>query len=83
MMRTLQKSANKDDSWWNSAPCSLVEVDRYIRGVCCLHHQGDDRPISRFISMGLYRAISQKLSSIVIASKDNNTSRTKLLLLIK
>jgi hypothetical protein len=27
---------------WNVLPCSQVGVDRRFRGVCCLHHQGDD-----------------------------------------
>jgi hypothetical protein len=26
--------------FWDVAPCSLVEVYRYFRGACCLHHQG-------------------------------------------
>jgi hypothetical protein len=29
---------------WNTAPCSLVVVDRRFRGAYCLHHQGGDRP---------------------------------------
>jgi hypothetical protein len=28
--------------YWDTAPCSLVEVDRRFRGVYCLHYQGDN-----------------------------------------
>jgi hypothetical protein len=28
-------------SVWNTAQCSLVEVDRCVRSACCLHHQND------------------------------------------
>jgi hypothetical protein len=28
--------------FWDVAPCSLVEVYQRLRGVCCLHHQGDE-----------------------------------------
>jgi hypothetical protein len=28
--------------FWVVAPCSLVEVYRRFRDVCCLHHQGDE-----------------------------------------
>jgi hypothetical protein len=34
---------------WDTAPCSLVEVDRSLRGAYCLHHQGDDETIRRYI----------------------------------
>jgi hypothetical protein len=27
--------------FWDTAPCSLVEVERRFRGAYCLHHQGD------------------------------------------
>jgi hypothetical protein len=27
---------------WDVAPCRLVEVYWRLRGVCCLHHQGDE-----------------------------------------
>jgi hypothetical protein len=27
------------------APCSFVEIDRHLRGACCLHHQGDESQI--------------------------------------
>jgi hypothetical protein len=29
-------------TFWNIAPCSLVEVDRHFRSAYCLHHQGDE-----------------------------------------
>jgi hypothetical protein len=25
---------------WDVLPCSQIDVDRYFRGACCLHHQG-------------------------------------------
>jgi hypothetical protein len=28
---------------WDTAPCSLVEVDRRFTPAYCFHHQGDDR----------------------------------------
>jgi hypothetical protein len=28
--------------FWDIAPCSLVELDQCLRGVYCLHYQGDD-----------------------------------------
>jgi hypothetical protein len=28
--------------FWVLAPCNLKEVYRRFRGVCCLHHQGDE-----------------------------------------
>jgi hypothetical protein len=28
--------------FWNTAPCSLVGVDRRFRGAYFIHHQGDD-----------------------------------------
>jgi hypothetical protein len=31
----------EDDVFWDVTPCSLVEVYRYFRSACCLHHQGN------------------------------------------
>jgi hypothetical protein len=31
-------------AFWDTAPYSLVEVDRRFNGAFCLHHQSDDRP---------------------------------------
>jgi hypothetical protein len=28
--------------FWVVALCSLVEIYHCFRGICCLHHQGDD-----------------------------------------
>jgi hypothetical protein len=28
-------------AFWDTAPCSFVEVDRCFRGAYCLRHQGD------------------------------------------
>jgi hypothetical protein len=28
--------------FWVVSPCSLVEVCRFFRGACCLHHRGDE-----------------------------------------
>jgi hypothetical protein len=28
--------------FWDMVPCSLIDVDRYFRGVYCLHHQDSD-----------------------------------------
>jgi hypothetical protein len=35
-------------------PCSLVRVDRRLRGVCCLHHQGSEwvNLISNYLNVG-------------------------------
>jgi hypothetical protein len=33
--------------FWDVAPCCLLEVYRRLRGVCCLHHQGDHFPDDR------------------------------------
>jgi hypothetical protein len=27
---------------WDTAPCSLIEIDQRFRGAYCLHHQGDE-----------------------------------------
>jgi hypothetical protein len=27
--------------FWVVAPCIMVEVYRFFRGICCLHHQDD------------------------------------------
>lgn len=32
----------KTTTFWDIAQCSLAEVDRHFRGVCCLHRQDDD-----------------------------------------
>jgi hypothetical protein len=32
----------KATAFWDTVPCSLVEVDRHFRGVYRLHYQGDD-----------------------------------------
>jgi hypothetical protein len=41
--------------FWNVAPYGLVETDRRFRGVCCLHHQGDERlapkPIQNLVTV--------------------------------
>jgi hypothetical protein len=31
--------------FWDIAPCSLAEVDRRLKGACCLHHQGNTMDI--------------------------------------
>lgn len=28
--------------FWDVAPCELLKIDRRLRSVYCLHHQGDD-----------------------------------------
>jgi hypothetical protein len=28
----------KMTAFWDTAPCSLVEIDRYFRGAYCLHY---------------------------------------------
>lgn len=28
--------------FWVVVPCNLVEVDRHFRGVCLVHHQGNN-----------------------------------------
>jgi hypothetical protein len=33
-------------AFWDIAPCSIVVVDQFFRGVYCLHHQGN-RSISQ------------------------------------
>jgi hypothetical protein len=32
----------KMTTFWDIAPCSLVEVDRRFRGAYCLHYRPDD-----------------------------------------
>jgi hypothetical protein len=41
-------------AFWDTAPCSLVEVDRRFRDAYCLHHNGDET------STRLHEAASQK-----------------------
>jgi hypothetical protein len=41
-------------AFWDTAPCSLVEVDRSFGDVYCLHHNGDET------STRLHGATSQK-----------------------
>jgi hypothetical protein len=38
------ESTKKMAVFWVVALCSLVEVYRHFRGICCLHHQGDSSP---------------------------------------
>jgi hypothetical protein len=37
-------AASTMTAFWDTVPCSLVEVDRRFRGAYCLHHQGDHVP---------------------------------------
>jgi hypothetical protein len=52
--------------FWDVAPCSLVDIDRRFREVCCLYHgrsnglQGGASPKCRSISTRLHGAASQK-----------------------
>jgi hypothetical protein len=39
--QVLTATSMKMTSFWDTAPCSLVDVDRRFRGAYCLHHQGD------------------------------------------
>jgi hypothetical protein len=32
-------------AFWDTAPCSLVDVDRCFRGAYCSHHQGNPEDI--------------------------------------
>jgi hypothetical protein len=36
----------KMKTFWDFAPCSLVEVYRRFRGACCLHSQGDETSVN-------------------------------------
>jgi hypothetical protein len=40
--QVLTAASMKMTAVWNVAPCSLIEADRRIRGVYCLHHHPDD-----------------------------------------
>jgi hypothetical protein len=35
--------------FWHAAPCILVQVNRSFRGVYCLHHQGDEENVGKFL----------------------------------
>jgi hypothetical protein len=37
----IRAASMKITTFWGIAPCYLVEVDRRLVGVYCLHHQGD------------------------------------------
>jgi hypothetical protein len=43
--RTLRRPDNtgilKETALWNIATCSVVEIQRRLRGECCLHHQDE------------------------------------------
>jgi hypothetical protein len=41
-MKRAKQRDFKMSVFWDLAPCSLVVVDRCLRGAYCLHHQGDD-----------------------------------------
>jgi hypothetical protein len=30
-------------AFWDVAPCSVIDTDRHLRGVYCLHRQGDEQ----------------------------------------
>jgi hypothetical protein len=32
----------KEGNYWDTAPCSLAEVDKHFKGAYCLHHQGGE-----------------------------------------
>jgi hypothetical protein len=39
--------------FWDTAPCSLVEVDRRSRNAYCLHHKGDEGLIMETVFLKL------------------------------
>jgi hypothetical protein len=39
----LETSHRNEDGFWNTPPCSLVEVNRRFRRAFCLHHQDDEQ----------------------------------------
>jgi hypothetical protein len=44
--QVLTVTSMKIRAFWDTGPCSIVEVDRRFRGVYCLHHSdgGDSKP---------------------------------------
>lgn len=42
VFRTLKETGKKMPVFWVVSPCSLVQVHRCFRGVCCLHYQDVD-----------------------------------------
>jgi hypothetical protein len=40
--QVLTAASTKMAVFWDVAPCSLVDVDRCLRGAYCLHLQGDE-----------------------------------------
>jgi hypothetical protein len=48
-----RKSLVKITAFWDTAPCSLMEVDRHFGGVYYLHHQGDDEGCTHLRNVGL------------------------------
>jgi hypothetical protein len=32
----------KMTSFWDTAPCSIIDVDQRFRGVYCIHHQSNE-----------------------------------------
>jgi hypothetical protein len=54
---------------WDVAPCSLVKVYRRFRGVCCLHHQGDESLIAL---IGLIEAASTSETSVNYQTRRRN-----------
>jgi hypothetical protein len=56
--------------FWVVAPCSLVEVYQRFRGVCCLHHQGDEylnanNTFMRFAALSIPRHVSITITYVV------------------
>jgi hypothetical protein len=50
-----QISSVKMAVFWVIATCSLVEVCRHFKGVCCIHHQVDEATSTSETSVNFYQ----------------------------
>jgi hypothetical protein len=65
---------------WDTAPCSIVEVDQRFRGVYCFHLQVITECTSErwSASMRLHVAVSQKAVTFKVLAKNNQINDTLL-----
>jgi hypothetical protein len=81
--RGIQDILMKMRDFWDVALCSLVEIDRRLRDVYCLYHQGLgirlDAPLKRLsTSTRLHSSISQKAVVFMIPAVRDYSLKTFL-----
>jgi hypothetical protein len=66
-LQVLTAASMKMTAFWDTPPCSLVEVDRHFSGAYCLNHLGDDGgSITHLRNVGLlHGSVSHKAVILV------------------